>query len=76
MKLTVALLVLAVGEAVLINYLYRYRVIEIQFPAAQNHRVELPETVIRPLDPDEYVTHAFPDGEVCTFANTICYIRI
>ncbi len=63
-------------------YLMRHRSIVISFPAARAvSTMQLPTMTVRgtenPGDADAYETHAFPPGrQVCTFANTICWVKI
>jgi len=76
--LAFALLALAIGEAAVINYLFHHRAMQFNVSAIHQGmtRVQQPDTVISP-DSDAYAIHAFPsDREVCTFADTLCYIKI
>jgi hypothetical protein len=62
--LALLLLALCVGEAATINYLYQHRTV--RFVVGTNKPVS-----------DDYTMHAFPaDRTVCTYTNTICWIRI
>jgi hypothetical protein len=69
--IALALLALAVVEAMEIRHLFKHRNIEIHTSS-----VQLPPTEIFPAD-DYGVIHPFPEGrEVCSGFNTICWTRI
>jgi hypothetical protein len=74
--IAIFLLALCSVEAAAISYLWRHRTIQISMPANGMRSIQLPDTVIVPGS-DEYVTHTFPEGrEVCSFDDTICWIKI